>query len=503
MSNRCLAYVRVSSDEQERTGFSIPVQKRRIEDYAIANGLEIAEWFEEAHSARRSGRPEFESLLRRLDADRGIRVVLVHKQDRLSRNLTDWARLTEQLGVRVIAVAEPSEDTPMGRLTQSLGLGFAKFFSDNLSNEVKKGMRGKFEHGGLNYKAPLGYVNIPRTKTRPATVAIDEPTAEVVVACFNWYLESGGAPLVDVSDWLYERGLRSKTGKRFTPKRVDSLLRNPFYVGDVKYRDEVNKGAHDGIVPRSTWERVQALLAERGVNCQRRVRRVFLSRGLLYCARCHSRLTAETHPRGSYYRCSLKPRQKCSSRYRRVERLDEAVETHFHSLQLDDTRLRLVREQVSQLRDERVSLRKRRIRSLERTTRRIDGQLARLTDSFVRGVVEEPQYLLLKEGYLAERAQVARAVADAGSNVIARIEELEASLSQASMLSSIYHRATTKQRKQLLSMVFKRIDVDDSRIVRIEYNTLFAPLVEGDTASILSGKMCRHLVSGPHGGDVQ
>src|SRR3989338_3798296 len=174
----CVMYTRVSSEEQAKAGYSFPCQRQRIAEYAHRNDCTVVAAFEEAHSAKQTGRPEFDRMLDFLREHTEVRTILVHKQDRIARNLTDWAFLKESLRVHVVAVEEPAADTPMGSLMQTFNAGLAKWYSENLSVEVKKGLRGKFEAGGCVTRAPVGYRHITRTRTEKARVVVDTDTAQ-------------------------------------------------------------------------------------------------------------------------------------------------------------------------------------------------------------------------------------------------------------------------------------------------------------------------------------
>ena len=167
-------YTRVSSDEQAKVGFSIPFQVARCEEFAKRSHLMIVERFDEVHSAKQEGRPEFERMLKYLEEHPSVRTVLIHKLDRLSRNLIDFGAVRDRLGCRVMAVEEPTENSPQGRLHQNISLSMAAYYSDNLGQEVKKGFQQKFEGGGCINRAPFGYVNVPRTHSRKAYVVVDD-----------------------------------------------------------------------------------------------------------------------------------------------------------------------------------------------------------------------------------------------------------------------------------------------------------------------------------------
>jgi site-specific DNA recombinase len=230
-------YTRVSSEEQAKVGYSIPFQRGRLAQYAAEHDLEIVARYEDVHSAKEVGRPAFEQMLRYFEANPEIRDVLVHRLDRLSRNLTQYSLLAEDLGVRIHSVVEPAENSPAGHLQHGIGVVVARYHSENLTLEVKKGMRAKFEAGGLPGRAPPGYRNVSRTKTAKATVAIDETIAPVVRLLFERYA-TGNVSLQALALEAFDQGLKTRRGTPFHRENVKDILVNPFYVGVVRFCGE-------------------------------------------------------------------------------------------------------------------------------------------------------------------------------------------------------------------------------------------------------------------------
>ena len=90
-----VSYARVSSKEQEREGYSIPAQRALITGYAQQQGLTLLREFEDIETAKRAGRASFGQMVTFLKRHRRCRILLVEKIDRLTRNLTDWAALSD------------------------------------------------------------------------------------------------------------------------------------------------------------------------------------------------------------------------------------------------------------------------------------------------------------------------------------------------------------------------------------------------------------------------
>ena len=144
-----ISYVRVSTKDQEAEGFSVPAQQKLVQEYARRNGFNILREFEEAETAKKTGRKQFGAMMQFLIQNK-CRTIIVEKTDRLYRNFGDCVAL-DQLGVeihlakegRIIGKNSRSQD----KLLHGIQLVIAANFTDNLKEEVRKGMREKAEQG--------------------------------------------------------------------------------------------------------------------------------------------------------------------------------------------------------------------------------------------------------------------------------------------------------------------------------------------------------------------
>jgi len=160
---KAIIYTRVSSKDQEREGFSIPAQIKLLKQYATDNRFEVVKIYEEAETAKSTGRPKFNEMLEFIkDPKNQCNTILVEKTDRLYRHPKDWVVLDE-LNVEVHLVKEneiiSKKVHSSKKFLHGIRVLMAKQYIDNLSEEVKKGMREKAEQG--RYPAgriPFGYL---------------------------------------------------------------------------------------------------------------------------------------------------------------------------------------------------------------------------------------------------------------------------------------------------------------------------------------------------------
>ncbi|MGU3438437.1 recombinase family protein [Actinomycetes bacterium M1A6_2h] len=300
-----VTYQRVSTKEQATTGghdegFSIPAQREANRRKAETLGAQVvAEFVDAGESARSTKRPELQRMLDYITTHQ-VTYCIVHKVDRLARNRLDDVDIHRHLidaGVQLVSATENIDETPSGMLLHGIMSSIAEFYSRNLAAEVTKGMTQKVAAGGTPSRAPIGYLNIRRKDEHGweyRTVEIDPDRAPLIRWVFDTYAKREHT----VPDLLAEATARGLTTVP-TPKRPSGpvgrstffkLLRNPYYIGQVRYQGALHPGAHEPIVDPETWQQVQTLLDTRATTGERRRKHDHYLKGTLYCGTCMSRL---------------------------------------------------------------------------------------------------------------------------------------------------------------------------------------------------------------------
>jgi site-specific DNA recombinase len=297
-----VSYARVSSKEQEQ-GFSLDSQVRTLSDYAVSKAFRIVKEFRYAESAKKQGRKHFNAMLDYLREHPEVRIVLVEKTDRLSRNLKDFVlveSLVEELGLEIHLVKEGQilrkESKSQDRLVQGMFALLARNYIQNQQEEILKGQVVKAEKGQYPGRAPFGYTHDRQTRT-----IVAHPTrAAVVMLIFELY--SSGRYVVAT----LRKAILEKTGERISKSRLHKMLKCPFYLGSFSWRGREYDGIHPRLVDSVTFDRVQQIISGRnGKKCKPRVH-VFPFSGLLNCVDDDCAITAELHKkRYVYYRCSF------------------------------------------------------------------------------------------------------------------------------------------------------------------------------------------------------
>src|ERR1700710_1350128 len=266
---RCAIYTRVSTEhglDQEFNSLDAQYDAASayIKSQAHAGWALIRTRYDDGgFSGGSTDRPALQRLLDDIKAHK-IDVIVVYKVDRLTRSLADFAKLVELFdahGVSFVSVTQQfNTTTSMGRLTLNVLLSFAQFEREVTSERIRDKIAASKRKGlWVGGNLPLGY------QLKDGKVAIVEEEAELVRSIYRRYLELGGVNEL-VRD-LRERNIRTRVkqlatggtrgGIPFGRGTLYYLLSNHFYIGEVKYKNEILPGEQPPIIDRALFEAVR------------------------------------------------------------------------------------------------------------------------------------------------------------------------------------------------------------------------------------------------------
>jgi DNA invertase Pin-like site-specific DNA recombinase len=281
---RCAIYTRKSTEHNLDLEFnSLDAQREACEAYIKSQAHEgwrlIPHHYDDgAFSGATLERPALQRLLAEVQAGK-IDIVVVYKVDRLTRSLSDFAKLVElfdQHAVSFVSVTQSFNTTSsMGRLTLNVLFSFAQFEREVIGERVRDKIAASKKKGiWVGGPVPLGY----RSTNKKLVIVPKE--AETVRLIFQRYLDLGSISAL-VQDLDRER-IRTKRqvlangrirgGGRFGVGALTHLLKNRFYIGEIAYRGETHRGEHEPIVSRQVFESVQAKLGSKAVERELRLK---------------------------------------------------------------------------------------------------------------------------------------------------------------------------------------------------------------------------------------
>ena len=458
MREKYFLYARKSTDVEDKQVLSIEAQVTELQKFAADNDLQIVDTIIEKRTAKTPGRPKFSSMLARIEAGEASGVLAWHP-DRLARNSIDGGQiiyLHDQ--TRLTSLKFPTfwfENTSQGKFMLSIAFGQSKYYVDNLSENTKRGLRQKLRRGEYPSHAPLGYINDLRSKS----IVVDKRVAPIVVQAFELYAKNQSR-YEDIADLLATHGLvtRSK-GTKYKKDRIRRILSNSFYYGHFLYKGEVYEGTHKPIISKKLFDKVQAVLAERGRPRKANHSEPKIYCGLLRCYSCGLMITAEKRVKQQnngnrheyiYYHCTRKRKDiKCLEPAVREEVLDESLTELLQEYALPDAWKADLLARLEQ--DERneqssthafVATTQTRITSLQ-------NKLQRLLDSYLDQDIDRDTYLDKKAELMSEKKSLEEQSSKLTLASTAWVEPMRQWLDKANSICNLSLESNKNEKKVL------------------------------------------------------
>jgi len=423
-------YARVSSEKQD-VDLSISAQMRALRDYASRNGYEvIKEFMDQAESGRTSARPAFREMIAMARRQsKPFDTILVYKYSRFARNREDsivFKTLLKKVGVRVISITEPADETASGKLFEAMIECFDEFYSSNLGEEVTRGMRESAMRGFyVKSFAPYGYRKVrvndggrERTKLEP------EPhQAQIVSRIFGGILQGKG--LTEIVKELNNEGIAGPRGRGWIKTTLHQLVTNEVYTGTLVWSKTSTKklepvrfeNAWPAVADKDTFNRAQQLLRERApVSLHpKRASSHFLLSGIAKCGYCGKALIGHDAKSGkfSYYVCGTLAKRgagSCPSLYLNshkfegivINKIKDHILTRKNLVEL----VRIVNEELDTLSIEH----KEHLQSIDDEINELNLRLDRLYDVLEMGKAKPEDLMprILQHKYRLEKLQDAR-----------------------------------------------------------------------------------------------
>lgn len=339
---KAVLYCRVSSKEQEETGYSLPAQEKLLKDYAGAGkkNLTIARLFSISESASGVKQRKVFGEMMEFTKKNKVKVIICEKVDRITRNLKeavgmkDWLDEDEEREIHLVkdSLIFHKNSRSQEKLNWNIRVVFAQNYIDNLSEEVKKGQAEKIAQGWLPTKPPIGYKTIGDKGHK--THVIDDKdekgniigNAAHIKLMFEQYA-TGNYSIARLEKELYERGMRTrvsekvidgkkirKGGGKLGMSRIHVLLSEPFYHGKIRWLNDLYAGKHEPLITKDLFDKVQTIL-RRQIKNPHFTKHNSLFKSKIQCEHCGGMLTwyikkghwyGHCNNHGEYARCTKK-----------------------------------------------------------------------------------------------------------------------------------------------------------------------------------------------------
>ncbi|AIE83499.1 recombinase [Fimbriimonas ginsengisoli Gsoil 348] len=479
---RCVIYCRVSSEDQAK-GYSLDAQLRALRAYVAERDFETEAVFVEDETARKAGRREFREMVKALSGGE-IRHLVAEKTDRMYRNFRDRVTIGDLIedGLQLHLATEREilhKDSPAyQKFVHDIRTVVAKNFSDNLSEEARKGMREKAAQGIWPSSAPLGYRNVSVGAVR--TIEPDPMSAKQVTAFFEAYA-TGDHSIKTAAVVAQAIGLRSRKGARVAVSALHQMLQNPLYKGEIMWKGVTYPGKHVPLVSEATWAKVQQVLGGRAVNCAGFGRREYAYRGIFTCGRCGCAMTPESKKDGRYVYYSCTGFKGCPRLSVSEAAITDQIAAHLERLTIRPTVMDMLREALRlSYRDVKTES-EARLADLRTEAKRLAGSLERLYLDSVAGNVPAAAYPKLKAKWEMELATVDEQIAAYGRANRATWEDNVQMLELVSNSAARFKTASIELRRAMLKSLLSKSQILDGKVIltmRPEFNLILQANLE-------------------------
>ena len=281
----CGLYMRVSTEDQAREGFSLPEQKERLEAYCKFKGFVIKDYYTDAGISAKTGnyRPEFGRLKEDIKSKK-INTIIALKQDRITRSIFDWEelmRFLEENDAYLDCVNDDINTTNAnGKMVSRILMSVSQQEIERTSERTKVGLAGAIKQGHIPHQAPLGY------KHENKKLVIDHLTKDVVIRIFELYHK--GMSYQKISTLFNKEQVLGKTNWR--DSSIVAILENEIYKGDFVHGKRTKHPTYyenvvEPIVSKEMWEECQVQKKKNSKSYQRTLTYLFLQK--LRCPKCN------------------------------------------------------------------------------------------------------------------------------------------------------------------------------------------------------------------------
>ena len=488
---KAVLYLRVSTEEQVKHGFSIETQKKTCMDFARReNYCVVQTYIEEGKSAKDLNRTEVQKMIKYCDnAKNGINAIIVWRIDRLSRFNVDYHGVIRPMllrhGILLLSATEINANTIEGDYMRNMMMCNAEYELSLIRYRTKENMKTIAQSGRMPCKAPIGYLNIKKNSgtTKISEIIIDEKNAPYIKRAFELYATRMYS-FKKLGEEFYIEGFRHpKTGEKYPARKLEHILHNKFYIGKFDWAGIEYEGIHTPIIDTKLFYRVQDMF--KSVDKSKKHDIEFAYTGLIKCAECGCYYTAEFKQGKSkkghytYYHCSNSKGVHKSLKSFREEYFNNIFANILDTICIEPEQMKrlkiLAKDYLKEFSSYEKSARLKISKQIDVLSNRIKkNYIAILENKNLAGISKEEAVLMNKE-WQEEKDKLLIKLNNTNTSskfIYKRIDEL---LKFSELLPELFLKATTEEKKLIVTTLTKSIQFDGENIT-IELKDTFKAL---------------------------
>lgn len=463
---KAILIARVSTEEQKEAGNSLPAQVARLESYCQKKDFEIIQICSFDESAYKGQRDEFDRIVDFILEQKEKVAVCCDKVDRLSRNVFDKRisllyekALNDEIEMHFTSEGQVINKhiSAVEKFQFSISLGLAKYYSDAISDNVKRAQEQMLRKGIWLGKAPYGYKNITKADDTK-DIVVDEYGAHIIKKLFELY--ATGAYSIGL---LCEK-LRKEHGINWPKGSVGKILSKSFYYGVMVVKEKKYPHRYPPIISQSVFDQVQQVKQNFKKKPFKYAGRPYIYRGLLRCGHCGLAITPEKHKGFVYYHCT-QFRGKHGAKWLREEEITRQLGAVFKNLQMPEEILEQITETLNVVHQDKIDFHNREFDKTTREQKTLTKMMDNLYLDKLKGSITETEYDRFYQSFK-----------DKAEDLAIRVEQLQEAEDNYYMTSKyildltnrayeLFKSSEVEERRQLIKLVLSNVRVEGEKVL--------------------------------------
>ena len=464
---KAIIIARVSTEEQKEAGLSLPAQEERLKKYCRNKGFEIIKICSFDESAYRDERTEFDSVMDFILSQKARVAVCCDKVDRLTRNMFDKRvaalyekALKDEVELHFASDGQivNSQISATQKFQFSISLGLSNYFSNAVSDNVKRTIEQKLRRGEWIGKAPFGYKNFTSPDGRHKDVVVDPEVAPIIKQAFELYASEAFS-----MDLLHKK-LKNDYGVKWSKGYIDKLLNNHFYYGIMVVKGKKYPHRYPPLITKELFEQVQTVKTGFNKKPIKYAGLPYTYRGLMRCGDCGLAITPEKHKGHVYYHCT-QFNGKHGAKWFREEEITEQLANVFKRLKMPDNIVEEITNTLSEVHQNKMDFHNKQFDKLTREQKDLTKMMDNLYIDKLKGRITEDDYDRFYQSFCDQRddinARVGR-LQEAENNYYVTAKHI---LGITSKAHELFMGSEVEEKRQLIKLVLLNLRIEGENVL--------------------------------------
>ncbi len=477
MKTKAFTYTRKSQDRDDRQVLSIEGQQKALSSLIRQKNIAPVYLAPEERTAAKPGRPVFNEMMERIEAGEA-RHVVTWMANRLSRNYIDGGRIMQALHTgKLLSIITPERiyhSTPTDMFTLHIELGMAKMYSDEISQNVKRGYAAKYERGEYPTHAPVGYLNA--TLNGYKNIVPDPDRAPRVIRVFQ-EASTGKYTLDELFKYSIDvEGLTSKKGNTLPKQTLYDLLRNPIYYGVYQHGGDWHIGKYEALITKDLFDKVQYSMGwtrKRQRNSTSGASYPF--KGVVTCANCSYNITAYAKRKKlasghyvtyHYYSCTRKSKKiSCKEPQASAVEIETEVSSQLDKIVIRPEEAEVCLKLLRHYHQETVENQSHRLSEWRRDQARTEKRLVKLLEMRVDGELDHDEFMNEKKRLNDSLVRTKEQIEKVHTNADEWLELAESFFSSTVTLAETFKIANHDEKRKLLTEIGSNWELGNKKVL--------------------------------------